>query len=296
MKRTILSILVIAAAGFTASAQSVGFINVTSDAEGLALAGATVARDANAFVADNNVAAAALSDKTFSIAASYGMWAPNTTNTGNIGLGGFFHKDKIAVTLIGKYNLSQPYQTFNQVARQLEDFTPVEFEVGAGFAYSVIDHLSAGINLKYISSSIAEKVAGSAFAADLGVMYNTESIKAGLSVNNIGTKLKYDSSEYDLPMSIKAGAAYSVKGFTVSAEGDMMINAGFMASLGAEYWIKDIVAVRAGYHYGNAEKTMPSFVSTGLGLKFKGLNLNAAYLLACEPLANTLMVTLGYAF
>lgn len=295
MKR-IATILAIATISVSAMAQGLDFLNISADPESFALAGATVARDADAFATENNVAAAALSDKKFAVAASYGMWAPDMANTNNIGFGAFYRHDKLAFTLGAKYNLHQPYDAYNQVARQLESFTPSEYSAAVGFAYSIIDHLSAGINAKFVSSTLAEGISGTAFGVDLSFMYNTESIKAGLSVNNIGSSIKYDKTAYGMPVNVRAGAAYSIAGFTASGEVDYITSAGVMAALGAEYWIADIVAVRAGYHYGNAEKTMPSFVSAGLGLKFAGVNLGAAFLFGSEPLAKTMMFSLGYAF
>lgn len=60
--------------------------------------------------------------------------------------------------------------------------------------------------------------------------------------------------------------------------------------------VSGIAFLRAGYHYGTRDKGLPSFASTGLGLKFAGVELNAAYLFASEALGGTMTFGLGYSF
>ena len=69
-----------------------------------------------------------------------------------------------------------------------------------------------------------------------------------------------------------------------------------MAGLGLEYGIADIAFVRAGYHYGDAAKALPSYASLGLGAQFAGVSLDLAFLTASESLGNTLLFGLGYSF
>lgn len=60
--------------------------------------------------------------------------------------------------------------------------------------------------------------------------------------------------------------------------------------------VSGIAFLRAGYHYGTQDKGLPSFASAGLGLKFAGVELNAAYLFASEALGGTMTFGLGYSF
>ena len=56
-----------------------------------------------------------------------------------------------------------------------------------------------------------------------------------------------------------------------------------------------MISVRAGYRYG-AEHVIPSFASVGVGAKFAGIKIDAAYLFANEVIGNTTAVSLGYCF
>ncbi len=60
--------------------------------------------------------------------------------------------------------------------------------------------------------------------------------------------------------------------------------------------VSGIAFLRVGYHYSTQDKGLPSFASAGLGLKFAGVELNAAYLFASEALGNTMTFGLGYSF
>jgi hypothetical protein len=58
-----------------------------------------------------------------------------------------------------------------------------------------------------------------------------------------------------------------------------------------------MVSFRAGYRYGG-DSPIPSFASVGAGVKFSGVKLDLAYLIAGgdSPMKNTLAIGLGYSF
>ena len=116
----------------------------------------------------------------------------------------------------------------------------------------------------------------------------------------------YDGNTYPLASSATFAAGYSnVFGdHGIEAECDFdyyfsgkkySASAPVSISLGAAYTYHDIVTVRGGYHNGGL---MGNYGSVGLGLKFFGVRLDAAYLLAdkSSPVANTVNVGVGYCF
>lgn len=294
--KKIFAIITLLGIGTSMMAQSLEFLNVGSSAAGWGVAGATVASDADAFAMEANVASMALTEQSMNAAVSYGMWSPSAVKTNNLGLGGFYRYKNMAFGLVGKYNLHGAYDVINEVGKPMDSYTPSDLAVGLGFAYSVLDMVSFGLNVKFANQSLAPAVSGTGIGVDLGVMFRMNGLRTGVSVNNIGPAVKYGSTSYSMPMSIKAGASYGVKGLNVSAELDYFMKAGLAAALGAEYWIADIVAVRGGFHYGDAEKVTPTYGSLGLGLKLFGARLDAAYLLSSPGVGNSLMVGLGYSF
>jgi hypothetical protein len=70
-------------------------------------------------------------------------------------------------------------------------------------------------------------------------------------------------------------------------------------STGLEYWYDNKFALRAGYFYENPNKGNRSYVTLGLGLVTKNINIDFSYLAASQdksPLANTLRFSIGYSF
>ena len=171
-------------------------------------------------------------------------------------------------------------------------------------AYNISGSFSASATVHYISSKLGTEAAGSAYAADLGLMYQPGNFSLGLTATNLGSKIDYGYGPYTLPAQIKLGAGYHFslqeKHLLTAAvqAGYLIVNSGITAGIGLEYSYNNLISLRVGGHYGNPEKGIPSHLSAGLGFNFKGLTLNAAYLLAQKdsPLANSLSVGLGWAF
>ena len=55
-------------------------------------------------------------------------------------------------------------------------------------------------------------------------------------------------------------------------------------------------AEEAGLKRGDSAKAVPTYASLGMGVKFAGVHIDAAFLTASQTLGNTLMVGLGYSF
>lgn len=70
-------------------------------------------------------------------------------------------------------------------------------------------------------------------------------------------------------------------------------------STGFEYWYDNQFAVRTGFFYENPTKGGRQFITFGIGLKLKAMNIDLSYLVPItqqNPLQNTLQITLGFNF
>lgn len=68
---------------------------------------------------------------------------------------------------------------------------------------------------------------------------------------------------------------------------------------GFEYWYDNQFAVRTGFFYENPTKGGRQFITFGVGLKLKVMNIDLSYLVPItqqNPLQNTLQITLGFNF
>lgn len=302
--KKIISLVFIALFTHHVYAQSAQFLNISSDPAYYSMGGAALTMDANAYSVVTNASAMALGDQKMSVAAGYGMWQPKGMNDGIASLSGYgVIAGRFAVGANGKYMLHKPYDIIGADGSIKEQFRPSDMSVELGMAYRIMKGLSVGVNVRYISSTLYEEASGVAIAADVSVSYRLKGLRVALAGTNLGSKIDYGYSPYNLPAMAKLGVGYVYdinKENTVSlhAEGDYLIyKGGFMAGVGAEYKYDDMVAARVGYHYGD-KNSIPSYFSAGIGGKILGITLNAAYIVGFNnsPVNGSVMVTLGYEF
>ena len=284
-------------------AQVLPSLLMNQDPVSLAMGSTGAAEEADAFAIENNVAAIPFAEQGMSVKAGFGLRQPSYADLKTIGLAGMYKvSDKIGLALDFKYLMMPSYSGVTGGGADIRDseFTPKEFGLAAGFSYAFVDCLSAGLSLRYAGSSLSSEANAKVFGADLGVFFKKNAVSAGLSLNNIGTKVKYSQTAYSQPMLIKMGAGYNLElgssELFFSAQADVLFAGGLMVGAGCEYSFKDMVFARAGYHYGNAVNAVPSHGSAGIGIKVAGVSLDVAYLYASKTLANSLCLSLGYSF
>ncbi len=107
-----------------------------------------------------------------------------------------------------------------------ENITVRPYEMSFDVAYSrmLSEKFSAAVGLRYIYSDISghyddNSTAGSAFAADIALYYNTYLMMGqrecqlawGLNINNIGSKISYgDDRSYFIPTNLRLGLSYMI--------------------------------------------------------------------------------------
>ena len=268
-------------------AQGLQFLNICTDASSLAMGGAS----------PRNAAAMSLSQDRMDATVGYSLWQPRyessslMTAAGSARIG-----SSLAFGVDLRAMLHGSYDLVSSDGKVTGSFGPKDIAAGLCASYRIIDPLSVAVRAALVSSSLAEEASGVTAAFDLAVMYSSDALEAGLSVCNLGPKLDYGPAQSQLPTIVRAGAGYRAFGcLTASVEADYLFSSAFMAAAGIEYAPIKQLALRAGYHYGDAQKAIPSFVSAGLGLNFKGLSLDAAYLVSSK-LGGSLSVCLGYGF
>lgn len=302
-------------AGVSAQAQSEttsmsGFMDYPDDARTMAMGGASLAADANAFTIGVNPAGMVLSDDIMAIGVNYMSWS--ASNADYMGLSGFLNiGSRFAVSVNAKYNMLPKYNMVDDGGNFVGEYAPGNYSVGVGVAYRILDGFSVGANFKYAGSSLARQGSvqgyhhGSAFAADISLMYRYKGLNVAVAANNLGTEMSFGFKGVSLPAAAKLGVAYNwdmaeKHRLTASAEYDMYLyNTSSAAAVGLEYAFNDMVYVRGGYHYGADDTPFGSYVSVGAGVKVIGISLNAAYVLpgaSSYLLQNTFNISLGYEF
>lgn len=287
------------------------FLNNSGNSRSLAMGGLVSVLEAGAYSHFGNTAAVPFSDNTFSAAFSYGSWQPSSAKENIFSLGAMWNiNDRFGVTFAALTQSGQKYDTINEAGVPTGSFTPNDLRIGAGFSYRFIDNMSVGIGLNYAQSSLAPKselykTVFSTFSADIQLLYTISDFKISLEAGNLGIPVKSASGmKSSLPMNARLGGGYDndfgKHHLSAGIEGGVFFggpSTGF-ASAGAEYMYDNLVAVRAGYHYGSEKNGIPSFASVGLGFRFFGVNIDAAYLVAGNdsPMKNTFSIGIGYSF
>lgn len=248
-----------ASASGSAGAEPFSFLRLDANARAVAMGGAytALATDANALLYNPaGLARVARSEATFmhnayvaGIDQEYGAYASprgwgahfNFLNSGSVMNTTNTNPDGAGLGSTSLYDLA--------------------FSGGYGRAFG--EALSLGGEVKYIRESIAG-VAGQGAAFDLGALYRVPRISGlalGVSLLNVGPTVKYDSGTQNLPLNLRAGAAYTfdAAGQKSAASFDVIKERASSAdvALGLETVLVKAMPIRLGFTTSN---------SAGLGL------------------------------
>ncbi|NOX17468.1 MAG: UPF0164 family protein [Chlorobi bacterium] len=160
-----------------------------------------------------------------------------------------------------------------------EYFSANDLALGITYSFMITNEFSLGFTGKYISENIWHMNASS-FAFDVGLLYHTpiKGLSLGMSITNVGPKLKYEGGDnfvyysfdpslhgnddkifaeiktdyWDLPLAFKVGLAYQLlkteyNALSVSCDAVHPNDYSESVSLGAEYSFKEVLFLRAGY-------------------------------------------------
>ena len=290
------------AVSLTAGAQALPFVAVDYNPASLAKGGATYADASSvAHAAFTSPAAAAFYNGNLDVSAGYTMWQPTNVSTNVISAAGTYKVgDKFGISAGFSYGTNQPYDVTDDLGNVKGSFNPSQMHLGAGFAWRFLENVSVGANVGYATSSLAEGTSYGTVVADVQAMAVFGGFRASVGVSDLGGSITSASgATYALPSAARLGVGYALGTekhvVDLSADAAYHFNGGAAAAVGASYTFNDLLSVRAGYRYGG-NTVVPSYASAGLGLKLFGVQLNFAYLLGSDVLANTMCVSLGYAF
>lgn len=172
-----------------------------------------------------------------------------------------------------------------------------ETNVAEAEGFSYMQHY-AGLNAKFIQSTLAETYKAQAFALDFGYLmrWPESGLMAGASILNAGSRMKFIEEEDPLPLTARAGVAYGLKryvpGLLASLDGDYLsYEKEWHANVGLEQTINRAFVGRLGYRY-NHDTLGPSI---GFGIKNQGIQFDYAWVMA-QDLSDTHRISITYRF
>ena len=179
---------------------------------------------------------------------------------------GVMHGDAGTVTLIAS----------DETVRTVE--ASQEFMGVAGLSKELSSLLSAGVLARVLRSELVEEFTQTALILDLGLQVkHTRFFKAGLSIRNVGSTIKYIEDEVPLPAVVRVGC--SLGGRVSEMVPFWQTNLDHVLAIvdaeynfreeiviwrgGLEYWWRRMIVARIGGHSSSVE-TLGNF-SAGLG-------------------------------
>ena len=158
--------------------------------------------------------------------------------------------------------------------------------VGLTYARKATTWFSYGITAKYVRERISIYESNN-ILVDIGVIYCTQfhSLRVGGYIQNFGVDSKYIGDTFKMPTIFRLGAAAELVGdpntptrLTLSVDALHPSDYTERLNVGTEYWIQNILALRAGYKFNYDEEGL----TIGGGLKLHtssfGLLIDYAYL------------------
>lgn len=327
MKKLYIPFIILSILGFAASAQTknnsdseaASFLGIAPDARSAGMGGVGVALSPDAFSFYHNAAATLFSREKGAVAFSYAPWMRDLVSGSALySVGGFYKIGSKQSVVAGFRNFTHPDMNFSdENGNIIEKFTPKERAIDLGYSRLLTNHLGMALTLHYVHSDMGSyngADAAGAVAFDFSVYYkhttnlvDSATWSVGLQVTNIGSKIKYSDTKYDLPGKISLGGALNLpfnKNHILNCAldfGYQMIPSGssnFYAGIGAEYTCMKYGVLRAGYHLGDKDKGYDSYGSIGCGVRYYHISGDFSYLLAGSdcPLKNSYQLTIGVDF
>lgn len=136
------------------------------------------------------------------------------------------------------------------VVRQVSAINDTIVRIGGAIA-TPDDAVSFGTVVSFLSSRFVEEFNASAVALDAGVLIRRGGFSAGMALQNLGTKMKYDQDEVSIPIVLRVGAGYSVGGLRIGVDVSKEPETNIQEALGVEYAIAEAFHLRAGYRFGS---------------------------------------------
>jgi hypothetical protein len=208
-------------------------------------------------------------------------------------------RDESAFAISGLYvdlGTIDRYEIVGGVATPLGKASGHDVALSGTYARQVTEWLDLGLSVKFINESL-DRYDAQAVAVDLGARWHppVPGLTIGLSLLNLGTRLKFVSQQDELPLTLRAGVGYRSDGGRWGLTGDVIYvkNQEIEGAIGAEFWVvPKILALRAG---ANSAADVASGLSVGAGFLWNDIGVDYAYV-PFGDLGDQHLISLAYQF
>ncbi|MEO0225358.1 MAG: PorV/PorQ family protein [candidate division WOR-3 bacterium] len=194
------------------------------------------------------------------------------------------------------YSGTSGIEGWDENNEETEQFGQTSGILNFSYARKLNPRFATGFNFKGLYDKIGDET-GSGFGIDLGGNYLiSEIFRAGAVIKDFGTSMKYSSTSSPLPTSFRVGLVSKPRrdlNLLTDLEYTRLARPTF--HLGGEYWIREIVALRAGFKTKPNEGKM-SYYTAGLGFKIQKFYFDYAFVPYSSELGMTHRFLVGTRF
>ena len=169
---------------------------------------------------------------------------------------------------------------YNSSGNPTGDITAYDFAGALSVGFKLNEQFSAGLTGKLISQKL-DDINGSTFAVDLGAKYLGDRFNVAAVVSNLGMKMKFNSVEENLPLTVKFGAStYLLNQRLLTAidlekqiYGNSIVRHGFEYNFNGQYFL------RSGYNFYPSEdvRALGTGINLGAGVILNQIELDYAF-------------------
>jgi hypothetical protein len=168
--------------------------------------------------------------------------------------------------------------------------------INLGLGYKVDPSLYVGLGIKYFKDDLAGFSAnGVAIDAGIYARLFIPGLTFGLSVQNIGGNIQFDTEKEKIPFMYRTGLAYKIRnsGLKIALDALKAVDSDFAIATGLEYTLLKTFSLRFGNQFRGDQKFTPGYGA--------GLNINQQYLVdytfySFEDLGQTHRVAFTFRF
>jgi hypothetical protein len=178
----------------------------------------------------------------------------------------------------------------------IDKFDAQNISMNLALCYELYKNLTFGISSKLIYEKIyIEEASGVGF--DIGTNFTKDNISVSFVLSNLGSINALKEASSKLPTAVRFGGAYNFRksnlNFILALDGFKVLDGGKMhINSGAEIGYKDLLFIRLGYQTAYENKGFTS----GLGLKYKGILLDYAFIPYSDSFGTSNTLSLGFNF
>ena len=200
-----------------------------------------------------------------------------------LGMGGRFGHSSTRWSVSGLYQGDGSIEGRDASNNPTGSFNASSFAVGAQLAQRFGDHAAIGVGAKLVDEKLAD-VTGMGMTFDFGGQIHAGGFGLGASATNVGGQMRYSDAVYAFPTSYGGGVSYSLpSGLSVAMDADFPKSYYGDVRFGAEWRIKDMLALRGGYRHEMSSNGVDDGLSGptfGIGAGYQGLWFDYGYLIS----------------